>query len=85
MLWLCIIIVGLGLILAGTNPKTIDLAVIYDYTKVAPIAIFDHPSLRDCNHSMIKTNDPVRTYSAEVHKYEPKNSSFPFITAIASK
>ena len=76
MLWLCIIIVGLGLPLPGTNPKTIDLAVIYDCTKVTLIAISDYPSLRDCNHSMSKTNDPVLTYNAEIHKYEPKNSKF---------
>lgn len=30
LLWLCIIIVGLGLTLACTNPKTIDLGVMYD-------------------------------------------------------
>ena len=30
LLWLCIIIVGLGLTLACTNLKTIDLGVMYD-------------------------------------------------------
>ena len=70
------IIVGLELTPASTNPKKIDFGVIYDCTKVTPIDTFDYPSLRDCNHSMSKTNNAVCTISAEIHKYEPKVSKF---------
>lgn len=76
LLWLCIVIVGLALVLTNTNPKKIDLGVIYDCTKVTHIDIFDYPPLSDYNHSMSKTNDAVRIYIAEIHKYEPTVSKF---------
>ena len=76
VLWLRIITFILGLTRESTNPKTLDLDVIYDCTKVTSTGIFDYPPQRDCNHSINKTNDPVRKCSAEIHKYEAKASKF---------
>ena len=70
--------------LGSTNSKTVDLGIIYDCTKVilivifdySFIVIFDYSLLHVCNYRICKTNDPFRSYNAELHKYEPKVSTF---------
>ena len=53
-----------------------DLRTLFDCTKVAPLRIFDYPTVMNCDHHIGSVVENIQIYRAEVFNYTLKVTKF---------